>query len=60
MMPHVREALRARVHMRLFDGRGNVLVDDVGLHAGLEVHGNVRWLVDNVCGRESANKFVCL
>lgn len=61
MAPFVSEALRATVRMILRDGRtGDVIVDDVGLHAGLEVHGNVRWLVDNVCGREGANKFVCL
>jgi len=61
MAPFVWEALQARVHMRLLDARnGDVLVDDVGEYAGLEVHGNVQWLVDNVCGKETASKIVCL
>ena len=59
MEPFVLEALQAKVHMRLSDGNGDVLVEDTGEYAGLEVHGDVRWLVDNVCGKETAKK-VCL
>ena len=59
MAPFVWEALQARVHMRLFRGN-DLLIDDVGEYAGLEVHGNVQWLVDNVCGKESASKIICL
>ena len=60
MQPFVSEALQAKVHMRLFNSNGDILVDDVGDFAGLEVHGDVQWLVDNVCGKETANKFICL
>jgi len=60
MAPFVWEALQARVHMRLFNSHGDVLVDDVGEYAGLEVHGNVQWLVDNVCGKKTASKIICL
>ena len=68
----VNEALNAKVHMRLYeyyysndddgDKEHNVrlLIDDVGEHAGLEVHQNVQYLVDNLCGKATANKFVCL
>lgn len=60
MTPFVLEALQARVHMRLFDGQGQVLVDDVGEHTGLEVHGKVQWLVDNLCGKKTASGILCL
>jgi len=60
MAPFVREALRARVHMRLIDGCGDVIVDDVGEYAGLELHGHVGWLVDNLCGKETAGRMICL
>jgi len=60
MQPFVNEALQAKVHMRLFNSKGDILVDDFGGYAGLEVHGAVQWLVNNVCGKETANKFICL
>ena len=60
MAPFVLEALQATVHVRLFDRHGSVLLDDVGKYAGLEVHGNAQWLVDNVCGKKSANRVFCL
>jgi len=60
MQPFVNEALQAKVHMRLINSKGDILVDDIGDFAGLEVHGNVQWLVDNVCGKETAKKFICL
>ena len=60
MAPFVREALQAKAHLRLFNGNGDLLLDDVGEYTGLEVHGNVQWLVDNVCGKETANKIICL
>jgi len=60
MQPFVNEALQAKVHMRLFNSNGDILLDDIGDYAGLEVHGNVQFLVDNVCGKETANKFICL
>ena len=60
MEPFVWEALRATVHLRLFDGKGNVIIDDLGDYAGLEVHGNVQWLVDNLCGKKTANQLICL
>jgi tocopherol cyclase len=59
MEPFVNEALHARVHMRLFKN-GELLVDDVGEHAGLEVHKDVEYLVDNICGKPTANKLICL
>ncbi|KAL7459677.1 hypothetical protein ACHAWC_011552 [Mediolabrus comicus] len=61
MEPFVWEALQATVHLRLLDDRGNVIIDDRGDYAGLEVHGNkVQWLVDNLCGRKTANHLICL
>eukprot|EP00984_Skeletonema_dohrnii_P027296 scaffold16832_cov77-Skeletonema_dohrnii-CCMP3373.AAC.1 len=60
MEPFVWEALRATVHLRLLDGKGNVIIDDMGDYAGLEVHGNVQYLVDNLCGKKNANKLICL
>jgi tocopherol cyclase len=60
MEPFVWEALRATVHLRLFDGNGNVIIDDMGDYGGLEVHGNVQYLVDNLCGKKTANKLICL
>ena len=60
MDPFVWEALRATVHLRLFDDKGDVIIDDMGDYAGLEVHGNVQYLVDNLCGKKTANKLVCL
>ena len=60
MEPFVWEALRATVHLRLIDDNGNVIIDDMGDYAGLEVHGNVQYLVDNLCGKKTANKLVCL
>ncbi|KAL9185745.1 hypothetical protein ACHAXT_003522 [Thalassiosira profunda] len=60
MAPFVKEALQAKVHLRLIHGAGDVIVDDVGEYAGLEVHGNVQWLVENVCGKETASKVLCL
>ena len=60
MSPFVSEALQAQVNLRLLDSNGDVVVDDVGDYAGLEVHGNVKWLVDNVCGKETAKRLICL
>jgi len=68
MEPFVNEALNAKIYVRLFeyyrdaDGKEyeRLLLDDVGEHAGLEVHQNVQYLVENVCGKPKANKFVCL
>jgi len=68
MEPFVNEALNANIHVRLFeyyradDGKEyeRLLLDDVGEHAGLEVHQNVQYLVDNMCGKAKANKFMCL
>jgi hypothetical protein len=40
--------------------RVRLLIDDIGEHAGLEVHQNVQYLVDNLCGKSTANRFVCL
>ena len=61
MEPFVWEALRATVHLRLTDCySGEVLIEDTGDYAGLEVHGDVRWLVDNVCGKTHANRLICL
>ena len=60
MQPFVSEALQATVHTRLLNSKGDILVDDIGDYAGLEVHGNAQWLVDNVCGKKTANKFICL
>lgn len=61
MEPFVWEALRATVHLRLTNYHsGEVYVDDVGDYAGLEVHGNVQWLVDNVCGKMPSSRIICL
>ncbi|KAL7546561.1 hypothetical protein ACHAWF_009888 [Thalassiosira exigua] len=60
MAPFVSEALRARVRVRLFDEGGRLVLDDVGEFGGLEVHGDVRWLVDNLCGGGNPNKILCL
>ncbi|OEU14843.1 hypothetical protein FRACYDRAFT_241400 [Fragilariopsis cylindrus CCMP1102] len=40
--------------------RVRLLIDDIGEHAGLEIHQNVQYLVDNLCGKPTANRFVCL
>jgi len=68
MEPFVNEALNAKIAVRLFeyyrsdDGieYERLLLDDVGEHAGLEVHQNVQYLVDNICGKAEANIFMCL
>ena len=60
MEPFVWEALQATVHLRLLDDMDNVIIDDKGDYAGLEVHGNVQWLVDNLCGKKTANHLICL
>jgi len=68
MEPFVNEALNAKVHVRLFeyylDDDGTeykrLLLDDIGEQAGLEVHQNVQYLMDNVCGKVTANRFMCL
>ncbi|KAL3787673.1 hypothetical protein ACHAWO_000473 [Cyclotella atomus] len=60
MEPFVSEALRARVHMRLTSFKGEILIDDVGDNTGLEVHGEVQWLVDNVCEKMSKKSLICL
>jgi hypothetical protein len=68
MEPFVNEALNAKITVRLFeyyrsdDGTEyeRLLLDDVGEHAGLEVHQNVQYLVDNLCGKAKANVFMCL
>jgi len=56
MEPFVNEALQAKVVVRLveyfLDGTENVLLEDVGEHAGLEVHQNVQYLVDHLCGKQ--------
>ncbi len=56
MEPFVNEALQAKVALRLveyfLDGTENVLLDDLGEHAGLEVHQNVQYLVDHLCGKK--------
>lgn len=59
MAPFVREALQARVHMRLWNGN-DLVVDDFGGQCGLEVRGDAGWLADNVCGKETAGRIVCL
>jgi len=57
MVPAVSEALQAKCHLKLFGRAGEVIIDDVGLDCGLEVHNDVEWLVANLC----ANKVgVCL
>mmetsp|Transcript_4225 Transcript_4225/g.12136 ORF Transcript_4225/g.12136 Transcript_4225/m.12136 type:complete len:305 (-) Transcript_4225:1665-2579(-) len=71
MEPFVNEALNANVRVRLYEyvsGEGDnggeehvrLLLDDVGEHAGLEVHQNVRYLMENLCGKPTANQFTCL
>jgi hypothetical protein len=68
MEPFVNEALNAKISVRLFeyyrsdDGTEyeRLLLDDVGEHAGLEVHQNVQYLVDNLCGKATANVLMCL
>ena len=60
MEPLVWEALRGTVHLRLLNVNEEVVLDEIGTNAGLEVHGDVDWLVDNMCGKKSANRFVCL
>jgi hypothetical protein len=76
MEPFVNEALNAKIRVRLveysrssslsFGGavleeeEERVLLDDVGEHAGLEVHQNVRYLVDNLCGNPTSNPLACL
>ena len=70
MEPFVNEALNAKIHMRLYEyyysdddstkEHVRLLIDDVGEHAGLEVHENVEYLVDNLCGKPTANKLICL
>ena len=69
MEPFVNEALHATVAVRVYEysmdestGIANerLLLDDVGEHAGLEVHQNVQYLVDNVCGKPGASLLACL
>ena len=60
MEPFVKESLRATVHVRLFSGYGEVIMDDIGDYAGLEVHGDVEWLANNLCGKKTANRLICL
>lgn len=61
MEPFVSEALRATVHLKLTDlNSGDILIQDVGDNAGLEVLGNVKWLVDHVCGKMDKKSFICL
>lgn len=66
MEPFVNEALNAKVRVRLYEYYSGeevherLLLDDVGEHAGLEVHQNVQYLVDNLCGKPTANQFTCL
>jgi len=68
MEPFVNEALNAKIHVRLFeyyradDGKEHeqLLLDDLGEHAGLEVHQNVQYLIDNICGKAKANILMCL
>ena len=45
MHRRVEETLDARVHLRLFDPRGRLALDDVGEVAGLEVHGDLATLL---------------
>jgi len=45
MHRRVEETLDAKVHVRLVDPRGTVVVDDVGECAGLEVHGDLERLL---------------
>lgn len=60
MAPVIEEAQRARVHVRLFDCRGDVVLDVVSKNTGLEVHGNVQSLADNICGKKTASRIDCL
>ena len=68
MEPSVSEALNARIKVRLIeyerteDGSQveRVLLDDAGEQAGLEVHQNIGYLMDNLCGRSGANPLMCL
>ena len=45
MHRRVEETLDATIHVRLLDPRGRVLLDDVGVCGGLEVHGDLDRLV---------------
>ncbi|KAL7472160.1 hypothetical protein ACHAXS_012492 [Conticribra weissflogii] len=60
MEPFVHEALLARVHLRLFNGHGGIIFDDIGENAGLEVHGDVKWLENNLCESKSRSGWICL
>jgi len=60
MEPFVHEALLARVHMRLFNGHGDIIFDDIGVNTRLEVHGDVEWLVNNLCENKSRKGWICL
>ena len=59
MEPFVNEALQSSINVRLLeyfweDGiqHERLLLEDIGEHAGLEVHQNVQYLVDNLCGKQ--------
>jgi len=41
----VEETLDATIHVRLLDRSGRVLLDDVGVAGGLEVHGDLATLL---------------
>jgi len=45
MHKRVEETLDSRIEVQLFDTGGNVLLDDVGTSAGLEVHGDTDRLI---------------
>jgi len=61
MVPSVEEALSATIHAVLTRASDQaVIFDDVGANAGLEVHGDVEWLADNICGQKLARWPICL
>ena len=45
MHRRVEETLDARIHLRLADGVGQILLEDCGEVAGLEVHGDIDGLL---------------
>jgi hypothetical protein len=45
MHRRVEETLDATIHVRLLDRTGRVLLDDVGVAGGLEVHGDLATLL---------------
>jgi hypothetical protein len=45
MHRRVEETLDATIHVRLLDAAGRVLLDDVGVAGGLEVHGDLDTLI---------------